>query len=163
MSKILIIGAILVAVLVAGNALYYYIDNEGITSFEECAAAGYPVGESYPRQCWTPNGKHFVENCMGFIQRHIDYLNDNPKGYWFKAKLYGWGWTPARWQGWVVLAVYVIAVAFFALTIDDNSPVREVMFTFILPVSLLTLLLLRICYKKGERPHWQWGPPDKKN
>ena len=35
--------------------------NEKITNFEECASAGFPVGESYPRQCWTPNGKHFVE------------------------------------------------------------------------------------------------------
>lgn len=34
--------------------------NEEINSFEACAAAGYPVGESYPRQCWT-NGGHFVE------------------------------------------------------------------------------------------------------
>jgi hypothetical protein len=32
-----------------------------VTSFTECEAAGYPVGESYPRQCWTPEGKHFVE------------------------------------------------------------------------------------------------------
>lgn len=31
-----------------------------ITTFEECAKA-YPVGESYPRQCWTPEGGHFVE------------------------------------------------------------------------------------------------------
>ena len=35
--------------------------NEEINSFEECASAGFVVGESYPRQCWTPNGKHFVE------------------------------------------------------------------------------------------------------
>ncbi len=32
-----------------------------ISSFEDCAAAGYPVMESYPRQCNTPDGKHFVE------------------------------------------------------------------------------------------------------
>jgi len=25
---------------------------------------------------------------------------------WFKAKRYGWGWTPACWQGWLVLGVY---------------------------------------------------------
>jgi len=30
-------------------------------NFEECAAAGNPVMESYPRQCRTPDGKHFVE------------------------------------------------------------------------------------------------------
>lgn len=30
-------------------------------SFEECAAAGYPVTESYPRRCTTPDGTSFVE------------------------------------------------------------------------------------------------------
>jgi len=31
-----------------------------ITNFEECAAAGYPVMESYPRQC-AANGQTFTE------------------------------------------------------------------------------------------------------
>ena len=31
-----------------------------IDSFEDCAAAGYPVMESYPEQCRTPDGKLFV-------------------------------------------------------------------------------------------------------
>ncbi len=33
-----------------------------ITNFEECAAAGNPVMESYPRQCMTAEGQHFVED-----------------------------------------------------------------------------------------------------
>jgi len=93
------------------------------------------------------------------IKEYIAYLKDNPQGYWFKAKLYGWGWDPAIWQGWLVLLVYVALVSLFALTIDENSPAREVVFTFILPVTLLTIALLRICYKTGEKPRWQWGPP----
>lgn len=32
-----------------------------ITNFEECAKAGYPVAESYPRECRTPDGGLFVE------------------------------------------------------------------------------------------------------
>jgi hypothetical protein len=32
-----------------------------INSFEDCVQAGYPVMESYPRQCRTADGKHFVE------------------------------------------------------------------------------------------------------
>ena len=32
-----------------------------IDSFEECAAAGYPVMESYPRQCRDAEGNLFVE------------------------------------------------------------------------------------------------------
>lgn len=31
-----------------------------INSFEECAAAGNPVQESYPERCVTPEGKAFV-------------------------------------------------------------------------------------------------------
>ena len=32
-----------------------------INSFEECVNAGYPVMESYPRQCATPDGRSFTE------------------------------------------------------------------------------------------------------
>lgn len=90
-------------------------------------------------------------------KEYLTYVRDNPNGYWFKRKLYGWGWTPVKWQGWVVIALYVFALVLFSLTIDDNSPTREVAFTFILPVVFLTALLIRICYKKGEKPRWQWG------
>jgi len=37
------------------------LETSSIDSFEECVAAGNPVMESYPRQCRTPDGKHFVE------------------------------------------------------------------------------------------------------
>jgi hypothetical protein len=33
-----------------------------INGFDECAGAGYPVMESYPRQCRTPEGRTFVED-----------------------------------------------------------------------------------------------------
>ena len=37
------------------------VDREtGIKSFEECAAAGYPIMETYPEQCRTPDGRVFV-------------------------------------------------------------------------------------------------------
>ena len=32
-----------------------------VSDFETCAEAGYAIGESHPRQCWTPGGRHFVE------------------------------------------------------------------------------------------------------
>lgn len=79
------------------------------------------------------------------------------KPIWFKAKQYGWGWYPATWQGWLVIAAYIILVLAFSLTIDKNSPPREIVFTLVLPVVLLTIALIRICYKKGERPGWRWG------
>lgn len=33
-----------------------------INSFEECVSAGYPVMESYPRQCVALDGRNFVED-----------------------------------------------------------------------------------------------------
>ena len=77
-----------------------------------------------------------------FVKQYLEYVRDNPQGYWFKAKIYGWGWVPARWQGWLVIAVYVAALIAFAGTIDENSSLREVMFTFVLPGTFLTLHLL---------------------
>lgn len=95
------------------------------------------------------------------FKEYFEYLKNNPEGYWFKRKLYGWRWTPVRWQGWLVIFVYIVAVVGFGLTINEDSPAREVVFTFIIPVVLLTLTLLRICYKTGEKPKWQWGNSDK--
>lgn len=35
-------------------------NNINISSYEDCVSAGYPVLESYPEQCNTPDGQHFV-------------------------------------------------------------------------------------------------------
>lgn len=96
------------------------------------------------------------------IKQYLNYVRDNPKGLWFKRKLYGWGWTPVKWQGWAVIALYVILITLFALTIDETSPQNEIWFTFVIPSTLLTVTLIRICYAKGEKPKWQWGE-DKEN
>jgi len=93
------------------------------------------------------------------IKEYVSYLKDNPNGYWFKRKLYGWGWTPAMWQGWFAIGVYVLLILGLALMIDENSSTKEVVFTFLLPTILLTSVLIWICYKKGESPKWQWGLP----
>ncbi len=46
-----------------------------VLSFEDCAAAGYPVMESYPRQCNTPDGRHYTEELP---TPEIVYVNANP-------------------------------------------------------------------------------------
>ncbi|HEY4506876.1 MAG TPA: hypothetical protein VJH71_01795 [Candidatus Paceibacterota bacterium] len=50
--------------------------------------------------------------------------------------------------------------ALFAVIITLIGGVKgfsEAMFTFILPMILLSATLIRICYKKGQKPRWQWG------
>jgi hypothetical protein len=94
---------------------------------------------------------------MNIFKQQIDYLKDNPNGYWFKRKLYGWGWTPCTWQGWVMVLGYIAIVLTIALTADDTIPTEDAFLTIIGPVIALTAILIAICYKKGEKPKWQWG------
>ncbi len=55
----IIIIAILVGVLVLNKKPKMVILN-----FQDCADAGYPVMESYPRQCRTPDGLTFAEEIV---------------------------------------------------------------------------------------------------
>ena len=72
---------------------------------------------------------------------------------WFKAKRYGWGWTPSTWQGWAVMVVFVVAfTAWLAWWVNgERHPLG------MLPLLVLTAALILICWKTGEPPRWQWG------
>jgi len=48
------------AIINCDNGPSYKIP-QGISSFEQCVQAGYPIMESNPRQCNVPDGKNFVE------------------------------------------------------------------------------------------------------
>jgi hypothetical protein len=74
--------------------------------------------------------------------------------YWFPAKRYGWGWgLPRTWQGWVVLALFVILVAAGIFIF----PPRERRIEFFLYVAVFVALLVAVCYAKGEPTRWRWG------
>jgi len=83
------------------------------------------------------------------------------KKLWFKRKLFGWGWYPASWEGWVVTAVFVALIVAFSFTVDENSSAQDKAFTFLLPILILTATFIRIAYKTGEAPRWQWGKEKK--
>lgn len=66
---IAILFFLLAAFAVAFLALYPSIKERKIISkisdFESCARAGYPIMESYPRQCGLPDGRFFTEKFIG--------------------------------------------------------------------------------------------------
>jgi len=97
------------------------------------------------------------------LKEYSAYLKDNPKGYWFKRKLYGWGWTPVKWQGWVVIAAYIAILLAIVIPLDEKSESdSDALFVVIGIMVILTAILIAICYWKGEKPKWQWGLPKKK-
>ena len=104
------------------------------------------------------------------FKKYIEYLKDNPKGYWFKRKLYGWGWTPVKWQGWAVILGAVAVIIWnginFAKAVKaggSQNPTDAMLIWFFIRTAVIVAVLIMICYKKGEKPRWQWGIPKKDN
>lgn len=99
---------------------------------------------------------------MNFVKDYIDYLKDNPQRYWFKRKLFGWGWVPVTWQGWLVLAWFVAVIAWNFFRIDAAShSVSDTLINFIPQTALALILLIIVCIWKGEPAKWMWGLPKK--
>ena len=79
-------------------------------------------------------------------------MSESDRDHWFPAKTVGYGWgPPRRWQGWVVLALYMAAVVGLALRFP---PQREPA-VFLIGVGLATVLLIIVCALKGEPPRWR--------
>lgn len=86
--------------------------------------------------------------------------NKENKRFWFRRKTYGYGWQPSTWQGWTVIAVYILGLlALFTYQVPKG---RELSLDRVAIFGLLLLLLLWIVWVKGEKPlRWQWGVKSK--
>ncbi|MEK7177676.1 MAG: hypothetical protein AAB705_02520 [Patescibacteria group bacterium] len=73
---------------------------------------------------------------------------------WFKAKNFGWGWYPSTWEGWIVLLVYTLYITITSTTSCSFKSSFEILFA--------TILLIIVCFLKGEKPEWRWGKKLKK-
>ena len=76
------------------------------------------------------------------------------KNIWFPAKRYGYGWgVPIRWQGWLVLATYVLLFSIGMLALlEGEHRAYAVLYQF-----ALTAALIGVCAWKGEPARWRWG------
>ncbi|WP_179402239.1 hypothetical protein [Burkholderia guangdongensis] len=81
-------------------------------------------------------------------------MESTDRKIWFRAKRYGWGWgLPVAWQGWVVLFVYALGIAAIVTWLPpEKSPGA-----FGIGVLALSVVLVAICWMKGEKPKWRWG------
>ena len=78
----------------------------------------------------------------------------NERQYWFPAKSFGWGWgLPITWQGWLVLAGFIALVALGTVFLKPDTHALA----FAIYVVILALLLVAVCWIKGEPPSWRWG------
>lgn len=72
---------------------------------------------------------------------------------WFRAKRYGYGWgLPARWQGWAVFLGYLAVLGGSGVTLlPERHP------AFLIVTMVLSVVLVGVCFWKGETPRWRWG------
>ena len=72
---------------------------------------------------------------------------------WFKRKLYGWGWYPCSWEGWLIVLFFIVSIYIIA----KNTLVKGKVLEYFISLILLTLIIIYLGYKKGEKPRWSWG------
>jgi len=71
---------------------------------------------------------------------------------WFKARGYGWGWTPCSIEGWLVVIGFVMGLILLSSTLEEGD-----LTSYLLGLITLIALVIIIGFKKGEKPHWNWG------
>ena len=80
---------------------------------------------------------------------------------WFKARAFGWGWTPVTIEGWIVtvafLTLVLVGTGVFIYELRAGANVRPASLLFMGWLGLLVGLLILICWLTGERPRWRWG------
>lgn len=96
---------------------------------------------------------------QSFCKRYIAYLKDNPEGYWFKRKLFGWGWTSATREGWLLTVVFIGVILTLAFRLDEKATDMEAITQLLIPIFVLTGIFILIAYKTGEKPRWMFGLP----
>lgn len=80
------------------------------------------------------------------------------KKLWFRAKRYGYGWYPSSWEGLLVLVIYLGLVLFTFRMVDIKShSVSDTLIGVFVPFIVLTIILIFVCCRKGERARWRWG------
>jgi len=82
------------------------------------------------------------------------------EGDWFLPKRYGYGsGLPIAWQGWVVLAAYILAL----IGIGMMAPVAHgaMLAGLVLIGLILTVILIGIARSRTRGGwRWRWGEPD---
>jgi uncharacterized membrane protein YphA (DoxX/SURF4 family) len=81
---------------------------------------------------------------------------------WFAPKLYGYGaGLPISWEGWLVLAVYLLIVCGAAFALPLITPIAESVAAIAVITIVATIVLLIICVRKTRGGwRWRWGGQD---
>ena len=80
--------------------------------------------------------------------------------YWFRPKTYGYGASPANWQGWVATAIFVavlLCVSILLLASQQNTPSAPSHWQFSAGALLIAVLTLGFVGLARAKSSGQWG------
>lgn len=86
------------------------------------------------------------EKINRFEKNYQRYISDNPNGYWFLPKPYGWGWVAATWAGFFVSVGCGIGFFFSLFGLASQYPfdtLGRVLFAFVFLFILFTAFLVK--------------------
>lgn len=73
-----------------------------------------------------------------------------------KRRRYGWGWTPVKWQAWLVIGMQIAIIFTAAMFLTVEQPIFELIaFLVILVLTVVTIILLGVI--SSPSPAWRWG------
>ncbi|MDZ7786112.1 MAG: hypothetical protein U5L95_03260 [Candidatus Saccharibacteria bacterium] len=79
--------------------------------------------------------------------------------YWFKRRRYGYDWIPVTWQGWLVIAIYLVLILLGSLFLarEGDDPSAGDLLVFFTTLFVATGTLLVVTFYTGPKPKWRWG------
>jgi hypothetical protein len=73
-------------------------------------------------------------------------MSIDPREPWFGRKRFGWGWTPRTWQGWAIVALFVLlSLVGTHLLVEREHDLAALLYQLVLVIGLIA-----ICAAKGE-------------
>ncbi|KKS67491.1 MAG: hypothetical protein UV36_C0007G0013 [Parcubacteria group bacterium GW2011_GWC2_42_6] len=84
-NKLTVIIILSLLIISAGFIFWYLMNQKNqsqtseIANFKQCTIAGYPIMESYPRQCQTPDGRNFIEDIGNELEKQNLIKLDAPR------------------------------------------------------------------------------------
>jgi hypothetical protein len=75
--------------------------------------------------------------------------------FWFRPKAFGYGASPIAWQGWALVAGYMVAAAATAILLVRSEMGFAAWTTWVLAMVIATAASILVSWLKTDGS-WQW-------
>jgi hypothetical protein len=78
--------------------------------------------------------------------------------FWFRPHTFGYGATPVTWEGWAVVAVYLVVMAAIATMVARSRNGFRAWAAWSVAIMVATSALILVSWSKTDGAwQWRWG------